>query len=618
MHASLMLSARHTLCLLCSMWMLLGATACSDDGGSNGDTPEDDAGGRTDVFIPDAIDSDAQPDATDDVAPDAPPQVCEPNVTECTGRTAQRTCSEDGTEWVEEPCANGEACLTNACETVVPCDPGPLSCVNSTTREICEEDGFTRRTEACSEGSVCIGGECSTPACDPNSKAYVGCEFFATDLPQDPGAAIPPVYVTISNANELPTEVTLTNMATRRTFREEVPAASIRSFALNDIQLFGSSLTSLTYRVETSLPVTVHQFSPRNNSAQVFSNDASLLLPQAAVGTEYLYLGWPTYEFGDSGRTSRASATIVATRNSTTVTLTSPVALAAGDDVQPIAAGETVTFDLDQGEVLHLQTTSVDEADLSGLHIQSTSPIVVFAASECANVPESVAYCDHLEQQLYPVNTWGTRYIASKFAPRGTEDDVWRVLASTDGTVLSTTPAIPGLDGVTLNRGQVVEVATDADFLLTATQPISLAQFMVGSEYPTNGEGQCTRPNTNCAIPATPLCDNVTAIGDPAFLMPVPIEQYLDTYLLLTPADYEQDYVNLTFPTGTGLTFDGEPLDLTDAVSIGDTGFQVLRLPVEQGRHELTGSAPFGLGAYGYDCNVSYAYPGGMNVEPLR
>jgi hypothetical protein len=52
-------------------------------------------------------------------------------------------------------------------------------------------------------------------------------------------------------------------------------------------------------------------------------------------------------------------------------------------------------------------------------------------------------------------------------------------------------------------------------------------------------------------------------------------------------------------------------------------------LPVgscSNGRHELKSNAPFGLGIWGwgtplttnFTANVSYSYPGGMNVTPIN
>jgi hypothetical protein len=623
MNASTPLSSSPLRWTTALLGLLLSVSACSDasdDAACEGSCEQPDSGGRTDVWVPDVgTDADASEDGGgDDGDGSGMPAICEPNATECAGRAAERVCAPDGSAWVESPCPVGEICLEDACAVVTPCDPGPLECLGSTTRLVCAADGFTRVEEACTGGTVCIDGECTLPGCDPNSKAYIGCEFFAVDLPQDPDAARLPAYVTISNANDQPVSVTLTNMLTRQTFRETVDASDIASFALQGIQLDGTTLTQRSFRVESNLPVTVHQFNPRNNSQAVYSNDASLLLPQATLGTRYMFLGWPTFQYRGSTTWGRATATVVASRADTEVTITSPVEIRAGDDLPGIAANTPTTFALELGDVLNLETAD-GPLDLSGLLVESTAPVSVFSGHACANVPTAVPYCDHLEQQVYPVTAWGTSYLATKFMPRGTEDDVWRVLAAEDGTLLQTRPAIEGVDGVTLNAGQVLEFASRLDFEISGSGPISVAQFMVGSEYPIDAAQPCTRlPDVNCAIPGAALCnDGATAIGDPAFLLSVPTAQFLESYLLLTPADYEEDYANLIFPDGATLTLDGEPLDTTAATAIGSTGWNVLRQPMRAGRHEVVGTAAFGITAYGYDCNVSYAYPGGLSVEAL-
>jgi hypothetical protein len=43
----------------------------------------------------------------------------------------------------------------------------------------------------------------------------------------------------------------------------------------------------------------------------------------------------------------------------------------------------------------------------------------------------------------------------------------------------------------------------------------------------------------------------------------------------------------------------------------------VTRLPLLAGSHTITADKPAGIDVYGWDFYVSYAYPGGMNVETL-
>ena len=46
-------------------------------------------------------------------------------------------------------------------------------------------------------------------------------------------------------------------------------------------------------------------------------------------------------------------------------------------------------------------------------------------------------------------------------------------------------------------------------------------------------------------------------IGDPAFILGVPIEQFRSSYVFLIPNQYLQDYVNVITPVGTQLIVDG-------------------------------------------------------------
>ena len=83
---------------------------------------------------------------------------------------------------------------------------------------------------------------------------------------------------------------------------------------------------------------------------------------------------------------------------------------------------------------------------------------------------------------------------------------------------------------------------------------------------------------------------------------------------MLTPDEYQQDYLNIIAPSGAVITLDGSPIASPDA-RVG--GWDIYRRLVNDGVHRLSGTAAFGLYAYGYDCDVSYAYPGGLNLDSL-
>lgn len=263
-----------------------------------------------------------------------------------------------------------------------------------------------------------------------------------------------------------------------------------------------------------------------------------------------------------------------------------------------MSAGQSQTFTLERGQVLSLSTPNQAGHDLSGSTITSSKPVAVYSGSECADVPVGTAACDHLEQQLYPTDTWGSTLVAAKFAPRDQEDDVYRLVASQDGTQVSFTPAVGGNSQATLDRGQVLEFSTPEHFLVEASAPVLLGQFMVGA----SDDGVCS--GLFCA----------SSPGDPAFLLNVSTRQYRSDYIVLIPAGFGANFLSITAPSGASVSVDGQPVSVAPA-AIGGTNWQVYQVPVGEGVHRVEASQSVGLTAHGYDQYVSYAYPGGLSLE---
>jgi hypothetical protein len=510
------------------------------------------------------------------------------------------------------------------------CTPGATRCAENRVL-VCQPDGQTESLqETCP--FACTAGRCVEP-CDGTEKNYLGCGFIAVDLDNSsqslfvgqPGADAQQFSITLSNPNAEPAEVTVIDGTGRLVAGPTVvPPLDLVILDLPRADANDTAIAAVGFRVISTVPITAHQFNPRQNS-NVFSNDASLLLPVNSLGSEYLVLTWPTEVQNVpvvGPRVFPSYVTVAAAGEGTTqVTVTAPagsgVAVAAGTGFAALNYGETRVVNLEAGQVLSMTTPAVDNADLTGMRIVANRPVAVFAGAECANVPHGVSYCDHIEEQVLPLNTWGQTYVVAKMQARGRERDLYRVLASVDGTVVTTVPSQPGAASVTLNAGQSLQFESDADFILTANHPISMAQFMVGSEYPT-GDNFCNRDPeggdpTSCAIPAEFTCTQITGIGDPAMLMLVPQEQFRTDYVVLTPADYLEDWLTLVSPATATLTLDGAPVT-GPGEPISDSGLVAYRVSVNDGVHRLTGTEPFGLYAYGYDCNVSYSYAGGLNL----
>lgn len=575
----------------------------------------------------------------------------------CYGQNQQFVCQDNGIDKGPVDCpAETPYCTGDGECTETMCTANDIYCAGNRLME-CSADGTSStELEVCQHGCDAANDQCAsddTQSC--GGKGYIGCDFWAADLDNysipctndpsicsfnglgscgndgactDGNANAAPYAVTVSNTADSSVDVEILDGAGNSVATGTVAAGALQTFDLPRQDVTESSLTSNSYHVTATGPVTVHQFNPKSNAASVFSNDASLLLPSHALGSDYLILGWPSLpKPSNSPDTLKAYTTIIATEDgTTTVDVTSPVALRSGNGVQGVSAGGGNTYTLSKGQVLQLavEPHNTQARDPSGMTVSADQNVAVFVGHECANVPVGNTFCDHMEQQIYPTNTWGSEYVVTKFAPRGSEPDVYRITAAQDGTSLTTTPAISGVNGQSLNRGQVLEFKSTENFVINASGPISVAQFMVGSSYPGPDAG-CDPSNpfggeTGCAITLKATCSQggqtyEQRVGDPAFLLNVASNQYRNDYFVLTPTDYEFDYLNFVFKAGTTITLDGNSVNTGAAAPIGNTDWRVYRQRVQAGAHQISASNPVGLTAYGYKCDVSYAYPGGLDLR---
>lgn len=543
------------------------------------------------------------------------PQVCVPGAGTgaCASETSHERCADSGTEWELHACPSGHTCRAGACAGPI-CIPGARICGGFFVVHECNAAGDAfEQVEQCPPGSACAEGECLSP-CQVNVKdgSYLGCEYWAMDLANVEEAAAKAVGLVVSvPVDGARTEVRITNTATGALLSGAslgvadlfVEPGAVKVFALpTGFDIEGTGLTTNTFRLVTTSPVSVHQFNPLNGQG-VYSNDASLLLPSQVTGGDYIVMGWPHRQ--DAIATLRGFATVVATMpGSTEVQVTPTAAIAPGPGVAGIAAGTTRVFQLAQGQAINLTTAGTDHGDLTGTLIRASRQVSVMAGHECANVPVGISACDHLESQLFPVNSWGNRYIADAFEARSpSQIDIWRVMAGANGVTVTTNPPVPGYEEFELQRGTWVQFASSASFEVVADGPIKIGHFLTGSAYPG----------------AIKVCADAglgpqSALGDPAFTLSVPMSRYLKRYAVLTPSGYRDDYLNIIARLDATVTVDGAPLDVP-LVAVGESGWGVARKVVSPGVHEIVGSSELGLTAYGYDCDVSYAYPGGLQLQ---
>jgi len=604
---------------------------------------------------------------------DEPMATCEPGRIYCEGPLEQ-ICQADGQGYQERDC---EA-LEQVCHPglgCIGCHPGALLCEGQQVVQ-CQGNGETTVEVAtcdASENEVCYLGNC-VDACQQaaENRSYVGCEYWAVDLDNAVissvfNAAAQQFAVVVSNPSALPATVRVERndappgwpTAPVEIRRVTVPPQGLQVIHLPPREVDGSApgtydtgthtaLTSNAYRVVSNVPIIAYQFNPLDN-VEVFSNDASLLVPTSALDLEYLVMGWPqTIAETNDPRTNfhrnlRVFLTIVGIHEGTDVSINLSTATVGSEQIPAQAAGDTLSVTLGPFDVLNLETSDF-AADFTGTAVEADQPVAVFSGSEASDVPMfddlSDRFCcaDHLEHQLYPITSAGNSFVVARMPPRTpavqaaggdvsvVEELDWvRILATKDQTEVVTTLPPPN-DRLVLQRGEHATVPTVCDFTIISSQPVFVGQFVAG---------QAT----------TGIAADLPG-GDPSFILLPPMEQWRSEYVFLTPDKYAFDFVVFISPEDNPVLLDYQAMGAecqTTRAQCPDypdvrTNLQIHRCQLgfplilpglpppdnidpnlqNDGYHVAHADSPFGLIVYGFDKHVSYGYAGGTDLKRIN
>ncbi|MEM6994940.1 MAG: IgGFc-binding protein, partial [Myxococcota bacterium] len=440
----------------------------------------------------------------------------------------------------------------------------------------------------------------------------LGCEFWAVDLPNDyrgtpmsPPAAEQQFAVVVANASALmPATVSIFIGADDVPVATEmVPTGGIFEFALDplDIEPRESSADGLAYRVESDVPITAYQFNPLDNQVEVYSNDASLLLPVHALGVEYTAVTGNAIllSMGEGDpRPVNAGAfiSVVATEDDTFVEVSPRTALVGGPAEATLNRGEVLTV------VSSVQ--GANNGNLSGSRITSDRPVAVFGGNVATAVPANQTNCcaDHLEHQLPPHSSWGTAYgVAPPPSPVSDVPDaaIYRITGAFDGTELRYCPTMPVGAPQTLDAGDTAVFQTALAFTVEADpdKPFAVTQFLQSYQA---------------------LSDDQP--GDPAMLVIPSLGQLQRRYSFAVPAGYAENFVTIVTRGTPDVAIDGEPVDVLLFRPVGIARGQehfFASIPVETGAHLVEAEVPVGITVMGFGDAVSYGYPGGAGLRVI-
>jgi hypothetical protein len=570
---------------------------------------------------------------------------CEPEgVTSCLANTFVE-CS--GGNWSEVETCSDDAPICDPDLGCLTCNPGRDTCDGNDV-VACNDAGtaFTF-VRTCEPGTTCLAGDC-VDACDLARQrlSYLGCEFLASTTSNSllSGTFDSDFGIAIGNPGENggPAEITVMRGGAVVT-TASVPPGTTAAITLPYVAELKNATESVTvvdgaYEITSTQPVAAYQYNPLHfdiGGTPSYTNDASLLLPEHTLTGSYMVGTWPTWGkgswvdlFGSSGNWDTfypGFVTVVGTADNTTVTFASNTTTSPGNP-GALGPGGSTSITLNRGDVVQIFSQAPDNpsdpdfcrsqggiqtdigtcpptftsscdsycsflpGDLTGSTILADAPVAVFAGHMCTFMPASAWACDHLEEMMFPTETWGTLVVMTAPAHpsgSGVADAMYRVVALDDATDLTFNPAIAG--PATLGAGEHLEFRTNQDFTVQGSGKIYVIQAMLGED------------------------ELLAGSGDPAMGSGIPRSQFRDAYDFLTPDTYTSNWLNVVAPTGTEILLDGAAV--TGWAPVFGAGFDVARVAIPAGSHEIhsSGGERFGITSYGYANYTSYLYPGGMN-----
>jgi hypothetical protein len=627
----------------------------------------------------DVIDSDTQRSVTDVVdnprtdssggGDDAASEDAASRVTDSGGRTVQdsgtRNANDTGMEPVDGGAPPENTCSQDSeCPADVPvcapqgvcifCYPGTYQC-NGDDSEVCLDDasGWVLAEDCAAAGGYCNSVGVCQSECGGFGKlagTNVGCEFWAVDL-RNAQVSTPakyldaqnaPFVVVVSNTEEtasVDVDVTSPNGSTQSA---TVPAGGLLTFPVDSSYgLTGTGRFNAGIHIVSSGPVAAFQFNPYSN-VDVFSNDASTLLPADAQGGTYRVMTMPHSNLGGGVEFPGYFVVVGSDTTPVAVSVTPTSTVKGGGEIPTISGGTTYDFVVAPGEVMAFESAS---GDLSGSLVDAAGRVMVYSGHVAAR-PDTECCSDHLEQQIPPISSWGTEYAAYRYWPRPMDYDYVKVVAANNGTNVTLTK-----DGV----GQVISLSAGQHYMTTFTEtlyvtsdkPVLIAQLMASAnegvvQGPCNTPADCGGNAYKCepfsSSSAVDVCQlnsctqasdcgpgfacaaslygepgkECKPIGDPAMSLLVPIDNWQERFVFVAPDKYTEDYVNIVTTVGSSVTLDGSPVMGFESVASGLVAAQLL---ISDGVHVIDSTGPATVTVYGYDDHVSYAYPAGARLQ---
>ncbi|MEO8770865.1 MAG: PKD domain-containing protein [Ferruginibacter sp.] len=378
--------------------------------------------------------------------------------------------------------------------------------------------------------------------------------------------------------------------------------------APDDARILTEGLSTHGIHIISDVPVVVYAHQYRSQLS-----GATMLMPVETYGYTYYSLNYT--QTASNVNDWYSWFFIVAAENNTRLEIT-PSDTTQGGWLK----GHTYIVNLNKGEIYNVFGKAIFDGtpegaskDMTGSKIVSVTgadgnchPIAVFSGSS------GIRLCsgdggEFVQQQVFPANAWGTRYL-TYHTLNNTNTNVtlpnlnfYRIAVQDPTTVVKRNGVV--LTGLTNNFYYEYQ-GTSGDYI-EADKPILVAQYMMNIN-------QCTGNNMN-------------GYGDPEMFYISPIEQGVKQARFYNSRHYGIDYtyVNILLPTAglASLLIDGAPLPAVNIVThpvLANYSVAVARLIGPGAQHTITSDSTFTATVYGLGIFESYGYNVGCLVNNLN
>ncbi|MFD2037426.1 PKD domain-containing protein [Belliella marina] len=350
--------------------------------------------------------------------------------------------------------------------------------------------------------------------------------------------------------------------------------------------------------------ISVYAFNERIRSA-----DGTVVLPISSLGKDYYITSH--YEVSTTPITNpifpslvgtvlpnfESTMLVVAVEDNTNIEITPKRNTVSGQ-----AAGIPYEIQLNSGESYQLKA----RGDLTGSRIRVVGDnanecknIAVFGGNKYTGVGNSGLAGDHLFQQAYPVNTWGSDFLHVPFAGRDSGELV-KVLASEDGTEIT----IDGVTVGTIGAGGFISrnFSHTETAYITGSKPISVTTFAKSMDNNLPGAGR--------------------NIGDPFMMTYSPNQQLLSqiTFNALELQTIDSHYVNIITATESvqNTLLNGQNVGGQFNPFPSNPAFSYARIQIPSGVNNLENMDGFIGYVYGFGIMESYGFAVGASLENLN